>query len=93
MSLVQFATNLVTEVPDPGTAEMPPGFEGIIAIMSWVKWAALALLVVAMTAAAVRMALAHRNGDGGQHGSAVGMTLVAAVVISAATAALGFLVS
>ena len=77
-------------VIDPGAVQ-PPGTEGLVAIMSWVKWVALALAVVGLISGGAMMTIQHRRGEGGELVGRLGGTLSGVVVISAAAALVGFL--
>lgn len=80
-------------VPDPGTGSAPPGAEGFISILEWVKWVALGICVVGLMVAGATMAIQSRRGEGGEHLGKLGMVLAGVVVISAATSLITFLVT
>ena len=80
-------------VPDPGTGSAPPGSEGFISILEWVKWVALGICVVGLMVAGATMAIQSRRGEGGEHLGKLGMVLAGVVVISAATSLITFLVT
>ena len=80
-------------VPNPGDGTAPPGFGKFNDIMGWAKWIALGILVVALMAAGVRLAVAGRTGDGGEHVGHIGRALGGVIVVSAAFALVSFLVS
>lgn len=77
-------------VIDPGAVQ-PPGTEGLVSIMSWVKWLALALAVAGLMVGGAMMTVQSRRGEGGEHVGRLGGTLAGVVVISAAAALVGFL--
>ena len=79
-------------VPDPGTGSAPPGAQGLISILSWVKWVSLGICVVGLMVAGATMAIQSRRGEGGEHLGKLGMVLAGVVVISAATSLITFLV-
>jgi|tagenome__1003787_1003787.scaffolds.fasta_scaffold19503999_2 type IV secretory pathway VirB2 component (pilin) len=80
-------------VPNPGGGSAPPGSEGFITIMGWVKWVALGLCVIALIGAGAMMGFGRARGDGGEHLERVGRILGGVVLISAAFSLVGFLVS
>lgn len=96
LTLTQVATDVVAllplQVPDPSPVQ-PPGTDGFIAIMGWAKWVALAVCVLGLIAAGALMAIQSRRGEGGEHVGKIGMALGGVIVISAAGALVGFLVS
>jgi hypothetical protein len=78
------------KIPDP-TPVQPPGTEGFTTIMGWAKWIALAVCIIGLIAAGALMAIQSRRGEGGEHVGKIGMALGGAIVISAASALVGFL--
>src|SRR5690625_4030295 len=83
---------LPMNVPDPGSGEAPPGAEGFLTILSWVKWIALAVCVAGLMIAGATMAIQSRRGEGGEHMGRIVMVLGGVIVIAAATSLIGFLV-
>ncbi|MFE1400359.1 hypothetical protein ACFW53_20700 [Nocardiopsis dassonvillei] len=71
-------------IPDPGAGTAPPGFEGFITIMQWIKWGSLGICVIALMVGAATMAINARRGEGGEHLGKLGIILAAVVVIAAA---------
>ena len=96
LTLTQAATDVVALVPlqvaDPNPVQ-PPGTEGFTSIMGWAKWVAHAVCVLGLIAAGALMAIQSRRGEGGEHVGRIGMALGGVIVISAAGALVGFLVS
>ena len=88
--LASTALRILTGVPDPAPVQ-PPGTEGLSAILGWAKWVALAVCVLGLIAAGALMAVQSRRGEGGEHLGKIGMALGGVVVISAASALVGFL--
>lgn len=76
-------TDLLGAVPDPGAGKMPPGFDSVTTIMSWVKYLSLGVLVVALMIGGARLAF-DRVGGGHEQGAAIGKTLLGVIVVSAA---------
>jgi hypothetical protein len=71
------------DIPDPG-AEMPPGFEGIETLVSWVKWIAFIAAGVGVLIAAMKFGIGMRRGEGVQDAIAeVGWPLFGAIMASA----------
>lgn len=96
LTIAQAATDFVAlvplQVPNPDPVQ-PPGTEGFTSIMGWAKWVALAVCVLGLIAAGALMAIQSRRGEGGEHVGKIGMALGGVIVISAAGALVGFLVS
>lgn len=93
MTHLLHAIDLIGAVPNPGDGTAPPGFGKFNDLMGWAKWIALGILVVALMAAGVRLAIAGRTGDGGEHVTHIGRALGGVIVVSAAFALVSFLVS
>lgn len=90
MSLYSIAGSVLAGIPDPAPVQ-PPGTEGLLSIMGWAKWVALAICVVGLIVAGAMMAIQSRRGEGGEHAGKIGMALGGVIVISAAGALVGFL--
>ncbi|GAA1996076.1 hypothetical protein GCM10009799_23280 [Nocardiopsis rhodophaea] len=93
--LIEAASALTLQlaaVPDPGSGQAPPGSEGFVAILGWVKWVSLGVCVLGLMVAGATMAIQSRRGEGGEHMSKIGMVLAGVIVISAAASLVGFLV-
>lgn len=82
----------IMSLPDPDAVQ-PPGTDGFISIMGWLKWVALALCIIGLIVAGALMAVNQRRGEGGEHASRIGFALAGVIIISAAAALVGFLVS
>ena len=93
MNQLAHLLDVLGSVPNPGEGEAPSGFGKFNDIMGWAKWIALGILVVALMAAGVRLAVAGRTGDGGEHVTHIGRALGGVIVVSAAFALVSFLVS
>ena len=85
--------DVLADVPNPGAGTEPPGFAKFNNIMGWAKWISLGILVVALMAAGVRLAVAGRTGDGGEHVAHIGRALGGVIIVSAAFALVSFLVN
>ena len=79
------------DTPDPAPVQ-PPGTDGFVTIMGWVKWVALAVCIIGLIVAGAMMAVQSRRGEGGEHVGKIGMALAGVIVISAAATLVGFLV-
>lgn len=91
--LLPHVVDALAAVPNPGDGSAPPGFGKFNDIMGWVKWIALGILVMALMAAGVRLAVAGRTGDGGEHVAGIGRALGGVIIVSAAFALVSFLVN
>lgn len=85
-NLLPHIVDVLGAVPKPGEGTAPPGFEKFTDIMSWVKWISLGILVMALMVAGVRLAVAGRTGDGGEHVAGIGRALGGVIIVSAAFA-------
>jgi len=86
------ALDVYADVIDPGQGTAPPGSQGVVTIVSWVAWVAVALCVVGVIAAGVGMLFAGRRGEGGEHVKTLGYVLAGSIVIGGASALVGALV-
>lgn len=78
------------QIPNPDPIA-PPGSEKFVTIMGWLKWVALALAVVAIIVAGVMMGFNSRRGEGSEHAGRLGMIFGGVILISSATAIIGFI--
>jgi len=84
------AANLATlvmpaGVPDPGNGQAPPGSEGLLTILGWAVWIALALGVLGVIIAGITMMLQVRRGEGGEGLVRLGWVLAGCVVVAGAS--------
>lgn len=82
---------LPLEVPNPGDGTAPPGAAKFRDIMGWAKWLAFGVCIIALFVAGAMLGFGGRTGEGGEHAARVGRVLVGVVLVSAATALVGFL--
>lgn len=88
--------DLLTSLPmDFGdiNPSQPPGTDRLSDVMGWVKWVALAICVIGIMVGGALMAIQSRRGQGGEHAGTIGMALGGVIIISAAGALVGFLMS
>ncbi|MGO3649997.1 hypothetical protein [Agrococcus casei] len=81
---------MLTVIPNPDPTQ-PPGSEGILAILGWAKWVALAVCVAGLIIAGAMLAINSRRGEGGEIAGRVVAALIGVIIISAAAALVGFL--
>ncbi|WP_420116578.1 hypothetical protein [Micromonospora sp.] len=79
-------------VLDPGQGEAPPGSDKITTVVNWVAWIVFAACVVGLLICAAKMAIQHRQGGGGEHGSNLGWVMGACILGGTAGALVGALV-
>ncbi len=87
MQLLVALSALVVDVlaaPDPGSVA-PPGADRFLTIGGWVKWGAGLACVIGLTIVAATMAIQHRRGPGGEHGTALAAVAVASVLAGVAS--------
>lgn len=82
--------SLVLAIPDPAPVQ-PPGTAGLNSLLGWAKWLALAVCILGLFLVGALMAVNARRGEGGEHVGRIGVALGGVVLISAATALVGFL--
>jgi len=81
---------LAASIPNPAPIQ-PPGTEGLVSVMGWVKWIALAVCVLGLVVAGALMAIQSRRGEGSEHMGKIAMALGGVIVISTAGTLVGFL--
>lgn len=79
------AVDVIAQVPNPGGGEAPPGSEGLLTILRWAAWIALALGVLGVIIAGITMMIQVRRGEGGEGLSKLGWTLAGCVVVAGAS--------
>ena len=84
------AAVLPAQIPNPAPVQ-PPGTGKFLDVMGWVKWVALAVVIIGLMVAGAMMALNSRRGEGGEHAGRIGGALMGVIVISAAASLVGFL--
>ena len=62
-------------------------------MFGWLQWGGLALCVAGLMFAGARMAIAHQNGRGGEHGASIGWVIGGAILIGAASGLIGTVAS
>lgn len=75
----------VLAAPDPGSNQ-PPGGDKITLAASWIKWGCALACVVGLAAVGATMAIQHRRGTSGEHGSALFSVAIGSVICGAAAA-------
>jgi hypothetical protein len=73
------------------TPTQPPNTESLATLFGWLKWGGLAMCIAGVIITGATMAVAHRNGRGGEHGAALGYVCGGAVLIGAASGLIGAL--
>lgn len=85
LSLQVSAVDVLAQVPNPGGGQAPPGSEGLVTILGWAAWIALALGVLGVIIAGITMMIQVRRGEGGEGLSKLGWTLSGCVVVAGAS--------
>lgn len=86
------ALALPMNLPDPDAIQ-PPGTGKVSTVMGWGKWIALVICILSLMAAGARMSYEQRHGGGGEHVSTIMKVLFGVIIISAASAIVGFIIS
>lgn len=78
---------------NPGQGVAPPGVSGpVTTVVAWVAWTVFALCVVGILTVGGKLAIAHQQGRGGEHGAGLAYVLGGAVLAASASALIGALV-
>ena len=82
-TVAELATILPADIPNPAPVQ-PPGTEGFITIMGWVKWIGFGLAGIAVILVGIQMFFNSRRGEGGEHAGKLGWVLGGIILIGAA---------
>jgi type IV secretory pathway VirB2 component (pilin) len=77
--------DVAAQVPNPGGGQAPPGSEGLLTILSWAAWIALALGVLGVIIAGITMMIQTRRGEGGEGLARLGWVLAGCVIVAGAS--------
>lgn len=83
---------IIAAVPNPGQGTQPPGSDGIVKILGWAAWIAVAVCVIGVLVAGSKMTIEHRRGGGGESVASLGWVAGGCIVIGSASAIVGALV-
>lgn len=87
MNILAALHTSITVIAAPDSpAIAPPGSAQAITVLGYIKWGTGLACVVGLLIVAVAMALSHRRGSGGDHGSALGFVAGASVLAGVASA-------
>ena len=89
---LEWSSFAITEIPNPGMGEAPPGAEGLLTILKWIAWVVFGLAVAGILITAGAMMINNKRGQGGEHAAALGWVLAGCALASSASAVVGLLV-
>ena len=89
---MEWSSFVITEIPNPGTGEAPPGSAGLLTILKWIAWVVFGLAVAGILITAGAMMINNKRGQGGEHAAALGWVLAGCALASSASAVVGLLV-
>jgi len=89
---LEWSSFVITEIPNPGTGEAPPGSAGLLTILKWIAWVVFGLAVAGILITAGAMMINNKRGQGGEHAAALGWVLAGCALASSASAVVGLLV-
>jgi hypothetical protein len=88
-----YLTMSVLSIINPGQGTAPPGVSGpVTTIISWTAWIVFALCVAGILTVGGKLAIAHQQGRGGEHGQGLAFVLGGAVLAASASGLIGALV-
>jgi len=85
-------SSIIAAVPNPGQGAPPPGSDGLIKILSWAAWIAVAVCVIGVLVTGSKMAIQHGRGQQGESVASLGWVLGGCIIIGSASALVGALV-
>ena len=74
----------MSAIPTP-TPEAPPGAQKFLIILNWASWAGLVICVLGVISVGIAMAINWQRNEGGEHAKRLGIVLLGAVLIGAAS--------
>lgn len=80
------ALRLLSQVPNPGRGQAPPGADNLLTILRWAAYLGYAVCVLGVIVAAATMAIQHRHGTAGENGARLGWVLAGSLLIGSASA-------
>ncbi|MEN8582685.1 hypothetical protein ABFP37_08265 [Burkholderia sp. RS01] len=89
---MEWSSFAITEIPNPGTGEAPPGSEGLLTILKWVAWIVFGLAVAGILVTAGTMMINNRRGEGGEHAGRLAWVLGGCILAASAGGVVGALV-
>ncbi|MBH1934137.1 hypothetical protein I5Q34_07480 [Streptomyces sp. AV19] len=85
-------TVTLADVPNPGGGEKPPFGDKLLTILKWAAWTVSGACVAGVLGVAGKMALSHRNGEGGEHAKGLAMVMGACIIAGTASGIVGALI-
>lgn len=89
---MEWSSFVITEIPNPGTGEAPPGSDGLLTILKWVAWIVFGLAVAGILITAGTMMVNNRRGEGGEHAGRLAWVLGGCILAASAGGVVGALV-
>ncbi|MCD2444328.1 hypothetical protein LQ757_18765 [Agromyces sp. SYSU K20354] len=91
MEVIHSLITLAADLPDPAPVQ-PPGTDGLITIMGWLKWVGFFAAIAALIIGAIMIMFATNRGEGMQDAlMRIGRPILAVIVIAASTGLVGLL--
>ncbi|MFP3460094.1 hypothetical protein R5O87_04505 [Arthrobacter globiformis] len=88
---LEWSSFAITEIPNPGMGEAPPGAEGLLTILKWIAWVVFGLAVAGILITAGTMMINNKRGQGGEHAAALGWILAGCALAGSASGVVGLL--
>lgn len=79
---------LPAQIPNPSPVQ-PPGTDGLITVMGWIKWIGYIVAVIGIIVAAIMMFVSSRRGEGGEHMGRLGWIFGGIILIGCASGLVG----
>lgn len=89
---IEWSSYAITEIPNPGTGEAPPGSEGLLTILKWIAWIVFGLAVAGILICAGAMMINNKRGQGGEHAATLAWVLSGCILAGSASGVVGLLV-
>jgi hypothetical protein len=89
---IEWSSFTITEIPNPGTGEAPPGSEGALTILKWLAWTVFGLAVAGILITAGTMMVNNRRGEGGEHAARLAWVCGGCILAGSASGVVGLLV-
>ena len=89
---MEWSSFAITEIPNPGLGQAPPGSEGLLTILGWLAWIVCGLAIAGILITAGVMMVQNRRGEGGEHAGRLAWVLGGCILAGSASGVVGILV-
>ncbi|QOT19906.1 hypothetical protein HMI59_24440 (plasmid) [Paenarthrobacter sp. YJN-5] len=89
---LEWSNFAITEIPNPGLGEAPPGSDGLLTILKWIAWIVFGIAIAGVLICAATMMINNRRGEGGEHAGRLAWVMGGCILGASAAGVVGALV-